>query len=87
MWYTFWMADRWLLLNFDALGALAVLVTTLFALAGFVGAGLAVVCVRIFSKYADQVRYWISKFGLDHFSNGFYYISLLGVSILNCPLT
>ena len=56
MWYTFWMTNRWLLLNFDALGALAVLVTTLFALSGFVGAGLAGVCVSVFSEDADQVH-------------------------------
>ena len=45
MWYTFWMTNRWLLLNFDALGSVAVLVTTLFALSGFVSAGLAGLCV------------------------------------------
>jgi hypothetical protein len=54
MWYTFWMTNRWLLLNFDALGALGVLVTALFALAGFVGAGLAGVCMSIFSEDPDQ---------------------------------
>ncbi|KAH7911841.1 hypothetical protein BJ138DRAFT_1125686, partial [Hygrophoropsis aurantiaca] len=30
MWYSFWMTNRWLLVNFDFLGALAVLITTLF---------------------------------------------------------
>ena len=39
------MTNRWLLLNFDALGVLGVLVTMLFALARFVGAGLAGVCM------------------------------------------
>jgi len=38
---TFWMTNRWLLLNFDALGA-SVLVTTLFSIATLInGAGLA----------------------------------------------
>jgi len=32
MWYSFWMTNRWLLLNFDAIGATAVLITTLFAI-------------------------------------------------------
>jgi hypothetical protein len=36
---------RWLLLNFDALGATAVLVTTLFALSGFASAGIAGLCI------------------------------------------
>jgi hypothetical protein len=39
------MTNRWLLLNFDVLGSVAVLVTTLFALSGFVSAGLAGLCV------------------------------------------
>jgi len=53
MWYTFWLTNRWLLLNFDALGSLAVLVTSLFAISGLVRAGLAAVCVRLLS---DRVR-------------------------------
>ncbi|KAI0749063.1 hypothetical protein C8Q74DRAFT_1374158 [Fomes fomentarius] len=44
MWYTFWMTNRWLLLTFDALGATGILATTLFALSGYVDAGLAGVC-------------------------------------------
>lgn len=40
------MTNRWLLLNFDALGALAVLVTTLFSIATLSkGAGLAGLCI------------------------------------------
>jgi hypothetical protein len=50
------MTNRRLLLNFDVLGALAVLVTTLFALAGFMGAGLTGVCVSGFSEDADQIH-------------------------------
>ncbi|KAG6864482.1 hypothetical protein C0991_009205 [Blastosporella zonata] len=46
MWYNFWMTNRWLLLNFDALGALAVLITTLFSITTLAdGAGLAGVCI------------------------------------------
>ncbi|KAG6840544.1 hypothetical protein C0991_005904 [Blastosporella zonata] len=46
MWYNFWMTNRWLLLNFDALGALAVLITTLFSIATLSnGAGLAGICI------------------------------------------
>jgi hypothetical protein len=40
------MTNRWLLLNFDALGALSVLVTTLFSIATLTdGAGLAGLCI------------------------------------------
>jgi len=46
MWYSFWMTNRWLLLNFDALGALSVLVTTLLSVATLTnGAGLAGLCI------------------------------------------
>ena len=40
------MTNRWLLLNFDALGAVAVLVSTLFSIATLTdGAGLAGLCI------------------------------------------
>ena len=46
MWWHTWMANRWLLLNFDALGGLAVLVTTLFSVSPLSrGAGLAGLCI------------------------------------------
>ena len=47
MWYNFWMTNRWLLLNFDALGALGVLVTTLFSIGTLAdgAAGLAGLCI------------------------------------------
>ncbi|KAG6908992.1 hypothetical protein DXG01_002481 [Tephrocybe rancida] len=49
MWYSFWMTNRWLLLNFDALGALAVLITTLFSIATLAnGAGLAGICITTY---------------------------------------
>ncbi|KAG6334903.1 hypothetical protein ID866_4184 [Astraeus odoratus] len=36
MYYNSWMVNRWLLINFDALGAVAVFITTLLALSGAV---------------------------------------------------
>jgi len=46
MWYSFWMTNRWLLLNFDALGALSVLATTILSIATLSnGAGLAGLCI------------------------------------------
>ena len=40
------MTNRWLLLNFDALGALAVLITMLFSISMLAdGAGLAGICI------------------------------------------
>jgi hypothetical protein len=46
MWYAFWMTNRWLLLNFEALGALSVLVTSLFSISILKeDAGLAAVCI------------------------------------------
>jgi len=46
MWYAFWMTNRWLLLNFEALGALSVLITSLFAISTLANdAGLAGVCI------------------------------------------
>ena len=46
MWYSFWMTNRWLLLNFDVLGSLAVLITMLFSIATLTdGAGLAGFCI------------------------------------------
>ncbi|KAJ6516120.1 P-loop containing nucleoside triphosphate hydrolase protein [Mycena sanguinolenta] len=45
--YSFWQTNRWLLLNFDYLGAGAVLVTSLFSFSAsaFVPAGLAGLCI------------------------------------------
>ncbi|KAJ3519361.1 hypothetical protein NM688_g9311 [Phlebia brevispora] len=61
MWYTFWMTNRWLLLRFDALGALGVLITTLFALSGYVRAGLAGVCITSAMAFTMSV-YWACRF-------------------------
>ncbi|KAI0070122.1 multidrug resistance-associated ABC transporter [Panus rudis PR-1116 ss-1] len=61
MWYMFWMTNRWLLLNFDALGAFGVFITTLFALSGYVDAGLAGVCITSAMAFTDSV-YWACRF-------------------------
>ncbi|KAI6025492.1 hypothetical protein EDC04DRAFT_2930881 [Pisolithus marmoratus] len=45
MYYNSWMTNRWLLFNYDLLGAFAVLVTTLLALYEHVDAGTAGLCM------------------------------------------
>ncbi|KAG9310797.1 hypothetical protein JVU11DRAFT_8649 [Chiua virens] len=61
MWYNFWMTNRWLLLNFDTLGGLAVLITTLFALSGYVTAGTAGLCITSAMTFTASV-YWACRF-------------------------
>ena len=61
MWYTFWMTNRWLLLTFDTLGAAGILATTLFALSGYVDAGLAGVCITSAMSFTNSV-YWACRF-------------------------
>jgi ABC-type multidrug transport system fused ATPase/permease subunit len=61
MWYNFWMTNRWLLLNFDALGGLAVLTTTLLALSGYVSAGTAGLCITSAMTFTTSV-YWACRF-------------------------
>ncbi|KAF7979956.1 hypothetical protein HWV62_40400 [Athelia sp. TMB] len=61
MWYTFWMTNRWLLLNFDALGALAVYITTLFSLSPYVTAGTAGLCITSAMAYTSSI-YWACRF-------------------------
>lgn len=60
MWYSFWMTNRWLLLNFDALGATAVLITTLFALSGFVNVGVAGLCITSAMTFTGSI-YWACR--------------------------
>ncbi|KAF8502971.1 hypothetical protein JB92DRAFT_3123623 [Gautieria morchelliformis] len=60
MWYLFWMTNRWLLLRFDALGGLAVLSTTLLALSGTIGAGLAGVTITSAMGFTLAV-YWTCR--------------------------
>ncbi|KAI0051166.1 P-loop containing nucleoside triphosphate hydrolase protein [Auriscalpium vulgare] len=59
MWYSFWMAIRWLLLNFITLGATAVFVTTIFALSGYVSAGFTGLCIT--SAVAFPSIYWACR--------------------------
>ncbi|CAA7263971.1 unnamed protein product [Cyclocybe aegerita] len=62
MWYTFWMTNRWLLLNFDVLGALSVLVTMLLSIASLSnGAGLAGLCITSAMAFTSSV-YWACRF-------------------------
>ncbi|KAH9924948.1 multidrug resistance-associated ABC transporter [Amylocystis lapponica] len=61
MWYSFWMTNRWLLLYFDTLGAAGVLATTLFALSGYVKAGIAGVCITSAMSFTNSV-YWACRF-------------------------
>ncbi|TCD65581.1 hypothetical protein EIP91_002465 [Steccherinum ochraceum] len=61
MWYNFWMCNRWLLIHFDALGAFGVLITTLFALTGYVDAGLAGVCISSAMSFTTHM-YWACRF-------------------------
>jgi ABC-type multidrug transport system fused ATPase/permease subunit len=61
MWYSFWMTNRWLLLNFDTLGALAVFVTTLFALSGMVTVGTAGICITSAMAFTNSI-YWACRF-------------------------
>lgn len=49
------LPPSWLLLNFDALGALAVFCTTLLALSGLVSAGIAGLCIT--SAMSFTMRY------------------------------
>ncbi|KAF8526563.1 hypothetical protein BU17DRAFT_82663 [Hysterangium stoloniferum] len=60
MWYSFWMTNRWLLLHFDFLGGLAVLFTTLLALSGAIGAGLAGVTITSAMGFTNAV-YWTCR--------------------------
>ncbi len=61
MWYSFWMTNRWLLLRFDCLGALAVFTTSLFALSGLVDAGWAALCITSTMAFTTNI-YWACRF-------------------------
>ncbi|KAF9533294.1 hypothetical protein CPB83DRAFT_880389 [Crepidotus variabilis] len=61
MWYTFWMTNRWLLLNFDVLGAISVLITTLFSISMLTNnAGLAGLCITSAMAFTLSV-YWACR--------------------------
>ncbi|KAJ7054741.1 hypothetical protein C8F01DRAFT_1221334 [Mycena amicta] len=62
MWYTFWMTNRWLLLNFDFLGSLAVLFTSMFSIHFLVNdAGLAGLAITSALTFTTSV-YWACRF-------------------------
>ncbi|KAJ7727894.1 hypothetical protein B0H16DRAFT_1677216 [Mycena metata] len=62
MWYTFWMTNRWLLLNFDFLGSLAVFFTSLFSIYVLVdNAGLAGLAITSALNFTTSV-YWACRF-------------------------
>ncbi|KAF9459383.1 multidrug resistance-associated ABC transporter [Collybia nuda] len=62
MWYSFWMTNRWLLLNFDALGAFAVLLTMLFSITTLTNeAGWAGLCITSAMGFTSSV-YWACRF-------------------------
>ncbi|KAJ7099479.1 hypothetical protein B0H15DRAFT_1002427 [Mycena belliarum] len=62
MWYMFWMTNRWLLLNFDFLGALAVFFTAMFSIHILVdNAGLAGLAITSALNFTASV-YWACRF-------------------------
>ncbi|KAF9039893.1 multidrug resistance-associated ABC transporter [Panaeolus papilionaceus] len=61
MWYLFWMANRWLALNCDVLGAVIVLLTMLFSIATLSNdAGLAGLCITVALSFT-QIVYWACR--------------------------
>ncbi|KAI0357684.1 multidrug resistance-associated ABC transporter [Trametes cingulata] len=60
MWYLFWMLNRWLMLNLDLLAAIVYLITMLFAIGGYVDAGLAGVCITSAMSFTTSV-YWVCR--------------------------
>ncbi|KAI6042315.1 hypothetical protein EDC04DRAFT_2564267 [Pisolithus marmoratus] len=62
MYYNSWMTNRWLLFNYDLLGAFAVLVTTLLALYEHVDAGTAGLCMTSAMLFTMSM-YFACRFG------------------------
>lgn len=59
--YYYWMTNRWLLLRFDVLGAIAVYATTILCLSGAVSPGSAGVAITSAQGFV-QACYWVSRF-------------------------
>ncbi|KAJ9111103.1 hypothetical protein QFC19_001302 [Naganishia cerealis] len=59
--YQLWMCNRWLLLRFDALGALSVFAVTCLSLSGAISAGSAGVAITSSQSFVSGC-YWISRF-------------------------
>ncbi|KAM5535675.1 hypothetical protein V8D89_010662 [Ganoderma adspersum] len=60
LYHMFWQVNRWLLLNFQMISAIAILATTLFALSGYVDAGLAGICITSALSFTNSV-YWVCR--------------------------
>ncbi|KAJ7624560.1 hypothetical protein FB45DRAFT_84390 [Roridomyces roridus] len=61
MWYTFWMTNRWLLVNFDCLGGLAVFITAVFSIAFLDNdAGLAGLALTSALTFTNAI-YWACR--------------------------
>lgn len=60
LYHMFWQVNRWLLLNFQMTSAIAILATTLFALSGYVDAGLAGICITSALSFTNSV-YWVCR--------------------------
>lgn len=60
MWYNFWQMNRWLSLNFDVLGALIILITTLLSLSSWVEAGTAGLCITSAMSFSSSM-YWACR--------------------------
>jgi len=59
MWYSFWMTNRWLLLNYDTLGAMAVLITTVFSISTLRDeAGLAGLCITSAMAFTNAGKHF-----------------------------
>ncbi|TFY76782.1 hypothetical protein EWM64_g7230 [Hericium alpestre] len=61
MWYNFWMTSRWLMLNFDVLGALVILLMTFLALVESVSSGTASLCITSAMAFTSNI-YWTCQF-------------------------
>ncbi|KAF8211386.1 multidrug resistance-associated ABC transporter [Mycena galopus ATCC 62051] len=59
--HNFWQTNRWLLLNYDYLGAIAVLITSLFAVSTSAPAGLAGICITSALTFS-RLSYYTCRF-------------------------
>ncbi|EJU04810.1 hypothetical protein DACRYDRAFT_114129 [Dacryopinax primogenitus] len=59
--WNMWMLNRWLLVRFDSLGALAVFLTTLIALSGWIDVGMAGLTITLSMTFTMSV-YWTCRF-------------------------
>ncbi|PIL36802.1 ATP-binding cassette transporter [Ganoderma sinense ZZ0214-1] len=60
LYHMFWQVNRWLLLNLQMTSAIAILATTLFALSGYLDAGLAGICITSALSFTNSV-YWVCR--------------------------